>query len=127
MSRDAVGRAPARVQAPPLPASARVLVALRRHRRGVLGSASVAAFLMVWQLVGSLNVISADLISYPTQAVATAAQMAASGELGGNHGHRKSNQLVRPRILVSYRKSSTNLTKEEVLGKRPTEPLAPHT
>jgi sulfonate transport system permease protein len=38
----------------------------------------------VWQLVGARNLISADLISYPTQVVSTAAQMAASGELGSN-------------------------------------------
>ena len=83
MSSDAVGPAAAGIQAPARPASARLALALRRHRRGLLGTASVVVFLLVWQLVGSHSAVSADLISYPTQVLATAAQMTASGELGG--------------------------------------------
>jgi ABC-type nitrate/sulfonate/bicarbonate transport system permease component len=84
VSSDVVSRAPETLQAPPRPAGTRLSLALRRHRRGLLGSASVVIFLVVWQLVGARNLISADLISYPTQVVSTAAQMAASGELGSN-------------------------------------------
>jgi len=84
VSSDAVGGASASVQAPARPASARLSLALQRHRRGVLGTASVAAFLVAWQVVGSRDATTADLISYPTQVVATGAQMTASGELGRN-------------------------------------------
>ena len=75
---ETVGRA---APAAPLP---RRSLALRRHRRGLIGSASVALFLALWQVVGSQNLIRADLISYPTQVVAVGAAMVASGELGQN-------------------------------------------
>ena len=55
-----------------------------RHRRQIVGTAAVLLFLATWQIVGGLSLISADLISYPTQVVAIGAAMAASGELGSN-------------------------------------------
>jgi NitT/TauT family transport system permease protein len=62
----------------------RLSLALRHHRRGLIGTASVIAFLVAWQIVGAQNLISADLISYPTQVLAVGASMVASGELTSN-------------------------------------------
>jgi ABC-type nitrate/sulfonate/bicarbonate transport system permease component len=84
VSRDAIGRASPSVQAPSRPAAERLSLALRHHRRALLGTTSVAVFLIVWQIVGSASATTADLISYPTQVVTTAAAMTASGELGSN-------------------------------------------
>jgi len=41
----------------------------------------VGAFLAVWQLLGSSQLVRSDLISYPTEVVAVGVQLAASGEL----------------------------------------------
>jgi ABC-type nitrate/sulfonate/bicarbonate transport system permease component len=76
---EGIRRAPRGAAAPP-----RLPLAIRRHRRGLLGTVSVVAFLLLWELVGSRNIISADMISYPTQALAVGIGMAASGELGRN-------------------------------------------
>jgi ABC-type nitrate/sulfonate/bicarbonate transport system permease component len=53
-------------------------------RRLVVGATAVAAFLALWQVVGSLNIIRSDLISYPSEVVATMITMSRSGELGSN-------------------------------------------
>jgi len=53
-------------------------------RRLVVGSLSVVVFLALWQIVGSTNLIRSDLISYPSEVVATMAKMASTGELGSN-------------------------------------------
>ena len=42
----------------------------------------MATFLVVWQAIGSNNLIRSDLISYPSQVLATAVSMAATDELG---------------------------------------------
>lgn len=55
-----------------------------RLARPVFGGASVAAFLVAWELVGANNVIRSDLISYPTEIVSATAKLAASGELWAN-------------------------------------------
>ncbi len=84
MSRDAVSRPAAAVRAHrPVPAP-RLALALRRNRRALIGTAAVVASIVVWQIVGSQNLISADLISYPTQVLTVGAAMVASGELGRN-------------------------------------------
>lgn len=57
---------------------------LRKHRRGATAALSVGLFLILWQVAGSLNIISSDMISYPTQVVGTGVAMTASGELAGN-------------------------------------------
>jgi len=59
---------------------------LARHpaARSLVGFASVAAFLMVWQIVGANEIIRSDLISYPTEVAQSLVQMTASGELGSN-------------------------------------------
>lgn len=44
----------------------------------------MAAFVVLWQIVGSLNIVRSDLISYPTEVLATLWRMSASGELGSN-------------------------------------------
>jgi NitT/TauT family transport system permease protein len=54
------------------------------NRRTVVGAAAVVVFLVVWQLVGSHNFVRSDLISYPSEVVATFVRMTASGELGKN-------------------------------------------
>ncbi len=84
MSRNAAGEARVAVRAPQPAGPARLPRLLRRQRRTLIGAASVAAFLLVWQLVGSRNIVSDELISYPTQALTVGAAMAASGELGWN-------------------------------------------
>lgn len=58
--------------------------ALAPSRRTVVGALAVVLFLVVWQIVGSQNLIRSDLISYPTEVVRTFVRMAASGELGAN-------------------------------------------
>src|SRR5665213_547467 len=60
------------------------MAAVRFSRRTTIGVASVAAFLVLWQFVGSLNIVRSDLISYPTEVVGTLYRMSASGELGSN-------------------------------------------
>lgn len=60
----------------------RVSLAFRRRRRTLTGGLAVALFLAVWQLVGSWNLVRANLISYPTQILAVGASLVASGELG---------------------------------------------
>lgn len=56
----------------------------RKHRRLATAVLSVGAFLVLWQILGSQNIISSDMISYPSQVVVTGAAMSASGELGSN-------------------------------------------
>lgn len=51
-------------------------------RRLVVGGLAVVAFLALWQVVGSLNIIRSDLISYPSEVATTFVKMTASGELG---------------------------------------------
>ncbi|MGA2394591.1 MAG: ABC transporter permease [Candidatus Lustribacter sp.] len=53
-------------------------------RRAVTGALSVGAFLLLWQFVGSHQIVSASLISYPTQIVQSMGAMIASGELAAN-------------------------------------------
>lgn len=53
-------------------------------RRFWLGTGAVAAFLGLWQVVGSLNLIRSDLISYPSEVCSTFYRLAATGELGTN-------------------------------------------
>jgi NitT/TauT family transport system permease protein len=53
-------------------------------RRVLVGTVAVAAFLALWQVVGSTNLIRSDLISYPSEVVATLVKMSATGELGSN-------------------------------------------
>ncbi len=52
--------------------------------RLVVGAISVAAFIALWQVVGSTNLVRSDLISYPTEVMTTMAKMASTGELGSN-------------------------------------------
>ena len=54
------------------------------NQRWLVGSAAVAAFLVVWQIVGANEIIRSDLVSYPTEIAASARELAASGELGAN-------------------------------------------
>ncbi|MDE3074353.1 MAG: ABC transporter permease, partial [Chloroflexota bacterium] len=58
--------------------------AFQRYRRGLTSSAAVAVFLVAWEVVGSQGIVSAELISYPSQIVQAAVAMAASGELAAN-------------------------------------------
>jgi ABC-type nitrate/sulfonate/bicarbonate transport system permease component len=58
--------------------------ALQPWLRTIVGVASVATFLLVWQFVGVREVIRSDLISYPTEIVRSLAAMIASGELWSN-------------------------------------------
>ncbi|HXF33933.1 MAG TPA: ABC transporter permease [Candidatus Acidoferrales bacterium] len=53
-------------------------------RRVLVGTASVIAFLALWQVVGSTNFVRSDLISYPSEVVATLIKMSSTGELGSN-------------------------------------------
>ncbi|HEV8022160.1 MAG TPA: ABC transporter permease [Candidatus Lustribacter sp.] len=53
-------------------------------RRLVVGTLSVAIFLAVWQFVGQREIIRSDLISYPTEVLATFARLISTGELGSN-------------------------------------------
>jgi ABC-type nitrate/sulfonate/bicarbonate transport system permease component len=53
-------------------------------RRTVVGVLAVALFAVVWQLIGSHNIVRSDLISYPSEVVTTFVAMTKSGELGKN-------------------------------------------
>ena len=53
-----------------------------RQARTIVGAASVAIFLIVWQIAGATETIRSDLVSYPTEIAHAAYVMAASGELG---------------------------------------------
>ena len=53
-------------------------------RRLLVGTLSVAAFLALWQFVGQREIVRSDLISYPTEVVATFARLISTGELGSN-------------------------------------------
>lgn len=55
-----------------------------RHRRARIGTAAVLLFLVVWQIVGSTNLIPSELISYPSEVVGSFISMTASGELVTN-------------------------------------------
>ena len=57
---------------------------LRLSRRLIVGGAAVALFLVVWQLLGQFEIVRSDLISYPTEVVATFVRLCANGELGSN-------------------------------------------
>lgn len=57
---------------------------LARIERPLIGVLAVAAFLAAWQIVGSREIIRSDLISYPSEVVATFIEMSRSGELGAN-------------------------------------------
>lgn len=57
---------------------------MKLSRRAVVGSISVAAFLIVWQFVGQREIVRSDLISYPTEVLATFWRLTVSGELGSN-------------------------------------------
>ena len=57
---------------------------MRLSRRLVVGTASVAAFLILWQFVGQREIVRSDLISYPTEVFATFVHLTATGELGTN-------------------------------------------
>jgi NitT/TauT family transport system permease protein len=59
-------------------------LAAHRSARAVVGFATVALFLVVWQIVGANDIIRSDLISYPSEIAGTLLQMIASGELGSN-------------------------------------------
>jgi ABC-type nitrate/sulfonate/bicarbonate transport system permease component len=60
----------------------RLSAALRRRRRALVGGASVVTALGAWQAVGSQGLISAELISYPSQVVSAFVSLVESGELG---------------------------------------------
>ena len=53
-----------------------------RQARTIVGAASVAISLIVWQIAGATETIRSDLVSYPTEIAHAAYVMAASGELG---------------------------------------------
>lgn len=57
---------------------------LRLSRRFIVGGAAVVLFLVVWQLLGQFEIVRSDLISYPTEVVATFVRLCANGELGSN-------------------------------------------
>ncbi len=57
---------------------------LRLSRRATIGTISVVAFLVLWQIVGQREIIRSDLISYPTEVVTTCVHLIATGELGTN-------------------------------------------
>jgi ABC-type nitrate/sulfonate/bicarbonate transport system permease component len=59
-------------------------VTLRTNPRLTTGLLAVGGFVVLWQLAGSTNAVPADLISYPTQVLAAAMRMTASGELASN-------------------------------------------
>ena len=52
-----------------------------RNARWIVGGASVATLLIVWQIAGATETIRSDLISYPTEIAASALAMIESGEL----------------------------------------------
>jgi len=53
-------------------------------RRLVVGTISVVAFLILWQFVGQREIVRSDLISYPTEVLATFVHLTATGELPSN-------------------------------------------
>jgi NitT/TauT family transport system permease protein len=53
-------------------------------RRLLVGTLSVVVFLVVWQVVGQREIVRSDLISYPTEVLATFARLISTGELGSN-------------------------------------------
>jgi NitT/TauT family transport system permease protein len=53
-------------------------------RRLFVGTLSVAAFLLLWQFVGQREIVRSDLISYPTEVLATFVRLISTGELGSN-------------------------------------------
>jgi NitT/TauT family transport system permease protein len=59
-------------------------VSFARIERPLIGVLAVGAFLAAWQIVGSREIIRSDLISYPSEIVATFIEMSRSGELGAN-------------------------------------------
>jgi sulfonate transport system permease protein len=67
----------------PSPAQERALARFARHpsARAIIGLASVAVFLIAWQIVGENEIIRSDLISYPSEIAQTLVQMTVSGEL----------------------------------------------
>ena len=62
----------------------RPALTLRRAARPVIGTAAVASFLILWQIVGANEIIRSDLISYPSEIAETFVAMSLSGELGRN-------------------------------------------
>jgi sulfonate transport system permease protein len=57
---------------------------MRLSRRLVVGTLSVVTFLVVWQIVGERNIVRSDLISYPTEVLATFVHLVSTGELQQN-------------------------------------------
>ena len=57
---------------------------MKLSRRLIVGSISVAAFLVLWQFVGQREIVRSDLISYPTEVLATFLHLSSTGELGMN-------------------------------------------
>lgn len=57
---------------------------MRLSRRLVVGSISIAAFLILWQFIGQREIVRSDLISYPTEVLGTLAHLTSTGELGSN-------------------------------------------
>ncbi len=53
-------------------------------RRTTIGTVSVVLFLIIWQIVGQREIVRSDLISYPTEVVATFGHLIATGELESN-------------------------------------------
>jgi ABC-type nitrate/sulfonate/bicarbonate transport system permease component len=47
----------------------------------LVAALSMASFLLVWEVVGSQDVIRAELISYPTEVLVVTARLLATGEL----------------------------------------------
>jgi ABC-type nitrate/sulfonate/bicarbonate transport system permease component len=78
---------PSQVEASPAPpaAGARRDVA-QQWMRTIVGGAAVAAFLTVWQIVGGRELARSDLVSYPSEILASLYGMIASGELAANLG-----------------------------------------
>lgn len=58
--------------------------ALQPWMRAIVGVGGVLVFLVVWQIVGSQDLIRSDLISYPTEVLRSLYAMVASGELWAN-------------------------------------------
>ena len=78
--------------------------ALAPWLRTIVGVASVAAFLLVWQVVGMREIIRSDLISYPTEIASALSKMITSGELWSNlvvtlQEFRETRAKPQPRIL----------------------------
>jgi sulfonate transport system permease protein len=59
-------------------------LAVHPSRRLLVGTLSVAVFLAVWQFVGQREIVRSDLISYPTEVLATFVRLISTGELGSN-------------------------------------------